>query len=67
MFPSIVYTGEKEVIKMEQIEDIRKMYFMQDLSVREISRITGIHRDTITKYLSIDEPQPPKYNLSTEN
>ncbi len=54
------------MIKMEQIEDIRKMYFMQDLSVREISRITGIHRDTITKYLSIDEPQPPKYNLSRE-
>ncbi len=54
------------MIKMAQLEDIRKMYFMEDLSIREISRRTGIHRDTISKYLTTDEPMPPKYRLTKE-
>ena len=57
-------TGGKEMIKMAQLEDIRKMYFMEDLSIREISRRTGIHRDTISKYISMEEPKPPKYKLT---
>jgi len=32
------------MIKMAQLEDIRKMYFMEGLSIREINRGTGIHR-----------------------
>jgi transposase len=59
-------TGGKVMIKMAQIEDIRKLYFMEGLSVREIHRRTGMHRDTISKYLSMDEPKPPKYNQTTE-
>jgi Transposase and inactivated derivatives len=55
------------MIKMAQLENIRKMYFMEDLSIREISRRTGIHRDTISKYISLDEPKPPKYKLTTEH
>ena len=47
------------MIKMTQLEDIRKMYFMEDLSIREISRRTGIHRDTISKYISLEESKPP--------
>jgi transposase len=54
------------MIKMAQLEDIRKMYFMEGLSIREISRRTGIHRDTISKYISMDEPKPPKYKLTKE-
>jgi transposase len=54
------------MIKMAQLEDIRKMYFMEGLSIREIHRRTGIHRDTISKYLSLEEPQPPKYKLTKE-
>ena len=54
------------MIKMAQLEDIRKMYFMEDLSIREISRRTGIHRDTISKYVSMEEPKPPKYKLTKE-
>ena len=54
------------MIKMAQLEDIRKMYFMEELSIREISRRTGLHRDTISKYLAIDEPMPPKYQLIKE-
>ena len=54
------------MIKMAQLEDIRKMYFMEDLSIREISRRTGIHRDTISKYISMEESKPPKYKLTKE-
>lgn len=54
------------MIKMAQLENIRKMYYMEDLSIREISRRTGIHRDTISKYISLEEPKPPKYKLSKE-
>lgn len=54
------------MIKMAQLENIRKMYHMEELSIREISRRTGIHRDTITKYLAIEEPKPPKYKLTKE-
>lgn len=54
------------MIKMAQLEYIRKLYFMEGLSIREISRRTGIHRDTIAKYISLEEPQPPKYRLTKE-
>jgi len=49
------------MIKMAQFENIRKMYFMEGLSIREISRRTGIHRDTISKYVSMEEAKPPVY------
>jgi transposase len=49
-----------------QKTDIRKMYFMEGLSIREINRRTGIHRDTISKYISLEEPKPPKYKLTKE-
>jgi len=42
------------------------MYFMEGLSIREINRRTGIHRDTISKYISLEEPKPPKYKLTKE-
>ena len=29
------------MIKMAQIEHIKKMYFLEELSIREISKITG--------------------------
>ncbi|MEW6420041.1 MAG: IS21 family transposase [Nitrospirota bacterium] len=54
------------MIKMDQIEDIRKMHFIDDLSVRQISKRTGIHRKTISKYVSEENPHPPKYNLTQE-
>jgi len=30
------------MIKMAQLEHIRKLYYLEGLSIREISRITGI-------------------------
>jgi len=52
------------MIKMAQLEDIRKMYFLEELSIREISRITGHHRDTIAKYINLEETSPPRYRLT---
>jgi len=40
-------TGGKDMIKMAQLEDIRKKHFMEDLSIREISRRTRIHMGTV--------------------
>lgn len=51
---------------MEEFEQIRKMYFIEDLSIRQISKKTRIHRKTISKYLSIDSPEPPKYSQPKE-
>jgi len=52
------------MIKMAQLEHIRKMYYLEGLSIREISRRTGHHRDTIAKYLNSDNTEPPWYNLN---
>jgi len=46
------------MIKMAQLEHIRKLYHLEGLSIREISRITGHHRDTIAKYLNADSSDP---------
>jgi transposase len=52
------------MIKMAQIEHIKKMYYLEGLSIREISRITGHHRDTIAKYLDSHDSEPPRYKLT---
>jgi len=52
------------MIKMAQLEHIRKMYHLEGLSIRQISRITGHHRDTIAKYLDCEDPEPPRYKLT---
>ena len=51
---------------MEQYELIRKMHFIEDLSVRQISKETGIHRNTIKKYLEEETVEPPKYKAPQE-
>jgi transposase len=52
------------MIKMAQIEHIKKMYYLEGLSIREISKITGHHRDTIAKYLDSQDSEPPRYKLT---
>jgi transposase len=54
------------MIKMENIEQIRKMHFIDSLSIRQISKKTGIHRKTISKYLTPETLEPPKYISSNE-
>jgi transposase len=53
------------MIKMAQLEHIRKLYHLEGLSIREISKITGHHRDTIAKYINSDTAEPPRYTLTT--
>lgn len=50
------------MIKMESIEQIRKMHFIEGVSIRQISKKTGLHRDTVSKYLMPENPKPPKYS-----
>jgi len=47
------------VVGVEQWADIRRMHRVERLSIREIERRTGLHRETIRRALANDEP--PKY------
>jgi Mu transposase, C-terminal domain len=47
------------VIGVERWAEIRRLYFVEKRSKRAIHRLTGIHRDTITRALISD--QPPRY------
>jgi transposase len=49
--------GRTEVIGVEQWAEIRRLHFVGGLSIREISGRTGLHRDTIRRAISSDEPQ----------
>jgi hypothetical protein len=41
---------------VEQWAEVRRLRFVRGLSIREIHRRTGLHRDTIRRALSSDEP-----------
>jgi hypothetical protein len=57
-------SGEEEcVIGVEQWAEIRRLYFVEKRSKRAIHRLTGVHRDTITRALISDEP--PKYERAS--
>jgi transposase len=47
------------VVGVEQWAEIRRMHRVERLSIREISRRTGLHRKTIRRALSSDSP--PRY------
>ena len=44
---------------MEQWAEVRRLHFVRGLSIREIHRRTGLHRDTIRRALAAD--LPPAY------
>jgi hypothetical protein len=44
---------------VEQWAEIRRLYFVEKRSKRAIHRLTGVHRDTITR--AIESDRPPKY------
>jgi transposase len=55
-----LWSGEEElVISVEQWAEIRRLYFVEKRSKRAIHRLTGVHRDTITRALSSE--LPPRY------
>lgn len=59
-------TGGKGMIRMVQIEYIKKLYYKEGKSQREIAKMLGHSRNTISKYLEKDVFTEPKYNLTVE-
>jgi transposase len=51
--------GRTEVVGVEQWAEVRRLHFVRGLSIREISRRTGLHRETIRSALRND--QQPRY------
>lgn len=47
------------MVGVEQWAEVRRMYRVERLSIREISRRTGLHRRTVRRALASDEP--PRY------
>jgi hypothetical protein len=50
---------EGVVIGVEQWAEVRRLYFVEKRSKRAIHRLTGLHRDTITRALRSEAP--PRY------
>jgi transposase len=48
------------VVAVEQWAEVRRLRFVRGLSIREIHRRTGLHRETIRNALACDEP--PRYS-----
>jgi transposase len=48
------------VVGVEQWAEIRRLHFVRGLAIREISRRTGLHRETIRRAIASDEP--PAYS-----
>ena len=48
--------GRTEVVGVEQWAEIRRLHFVRALSMREIHRRTGLHRDTISRAIHSDAP-----------
>src|SRR3954462_2387079 len=52
--------GRREVVGVQQWAEVRRLHFVRGLSIREIHRRTGLHRDTIRGALASDEA--PRYS-----
>lgn len=44
------------MVGVEQWAEVRRLHFVRGLSIRELSRRTGLHRDTIRRALSSEAP-----------
>ena len=47
------------MVSVERWAEIRRMHRVEELSIREIARRTGLHRKTIRRALA--SPEPPGY------
>jgi len=50
-----------EMITLEQYDQIRRMYYLEEKSGRHIAKELGLSRQTVTRALRLD--QPPAYTL----
>lgn len=46
---------------MAMVGKVRRMHFRQNRSVREIARATSLSRNTVRKYLRLEQLEEPKY------
>ena len=53
------------MIDMALLSVIRRWHFREHLSIREISRRTGLSRNTVRKYLRVGEVEP-KFKVRSE-
>ena len=51
---------------MEMIGKVRRMHHRDKKSVREISRVTGLSRNTVSKWLQVPELDRPKYRRAAQ-
>src|SRR5271170_908395 len=58
----LAYPGGDGVIDMELLSVIRRWRYRDHFSIREISRRTGLSRNTVRKYLRSDTVEP-KFNI----
>ena len=58
----MAYAGGIGVIEMELLSVIRRWRYRDHYSIREISRRTGLSRNTVRKYLRSDSVEP-KFNI----
>jgi hypothetical protein len=56
----VIGRGGRRVVGVEQWAEIRRLYFVEKRSKRAIHKLTGVHRDTITK--AIESNAPPRYS-----
>lgn len=49
------------MITLEQYDQIRRMYYLEEQSGRQIAKVLGVSRQTVTRALQAD--QPPAYTL----
>ncbi len=47
------------MVSVEQWAEVRRLHFVRGLSIREIHRRTGLHRETIRR--AIASEVPPRY------
>ncbi|MCA1697633.1 MAG: IS21 family transposase [Actinobacteria bacterium] len=52
------------MVEVEQWAEIRRLHFVRGLSMREISRRTGLHRDTVSRAIHADAPPAYRRALS---
>lgn len=46
------------MMSMDQIKDIRRLFYEQDKNISEIANLTGYNRKTVTKYVDMDDFSP---------
>jgi transposase len=57
---------EQEVITMFMVGKIRRMYFRDAMSVREIVRRTGLSRNTVRTWLRAPAEKAPRYRRTSQ-